>query len=101
MIASILCLATYTIATRAAASRHKAMEVNSQPSVTNNFNCTAKLDGRPVGLRLGEGIRTADGRLECCDSYDGHSLIIYLAASPKEAARGIVKCSSGRDTSPT
>ena len=50
--------------------------------------CRFEIDGKLAHLRLGEGIRTGDGWRNC-DSFDGHTLIVYSGNPPVVAVTAI------------
>lgn len=48
-------------------------------------HCQTKVDGKVVQLLLGQGIETAEGWRNC-QTYDGHTLIVYSIEPPKPVA---------------
>ena len=67
---------------RAAATDHERL-------VAGAYRCQTEVDGKLVPLQPGQGVKTDEGWRNC-ESYDGHTLIIYSARPPDSAAGATV-----------
>lgn len=65
-------LANHTPSNTVPAPPKTPIQTNTAP----HADCTTEIDGRMVGLMLGEGLQVA-GVWRNCQSYDGHSLIVF------------------------
>ena len=61
-----------------------ASHVNDSPQVRDS-GCQTEVAGRIIRLQPGQGIETGGGWRNC-QTYDGHSLIVYTSKPPKSSA---------------
>lgn len=64
--------------------RHIGEAKDSKPFDVRGRGCQTELGGRVVELQPGQGVETGEGWRNC-QTYDGHSLIVYSGKPPKSA----------------
>ncbi len=64
-----------------------AKQNEGRPQYTRSGNCQLEVAGKVVPLEVGQGIQTIDGWRNC-QSYDGHSFIVYSTRPPQSVLAG-------------
>ena len=60
---------------------------DARPQYARGNNCQIEVSGKLVQLQLGQGIEAGDGWRNC-QTYEGHSFIVYSTKPPKSIILG-------------
>jgi len=78
-------LAFYWASASASRKHQDARPVEMSAQAAGSGSCRLELGGEIVPLEPGQGIRTGN-RWRNCETYDGHSLIVFSSRPPQAAA---------------
>ena len=84
VVATVSTIAAYKFDANAVEHPPTSVPPHLRPPQVSGPNCRTEIGGKIVQLQLGQGIETPDGWRNC-QTYDGHSLIIY-SNKPSQSA---------------